>query len=110
VDWRLIILGILRRVFLAILFIIVAIYAFAAFGGALCALMDAVIYTKCLFSNWFDIDRAGIMFNILTSDFSNPRQVSGTSAFIIGLPTGIWGAWQALSKGVNPFKYMWERE
>jgi hypothetical protein len=111
VDWRLIILGILRRVFVAIAFLITMIYASAALFGAVTAIVESIMYTKCLFSTGFHFQHADIMFNILTKNFSrDPQTFFKAAALFVGLPIGIWGAWHALSKGVNPFKYMWERE
>jgi len=104
-------LEILRRVFLAILFLIAAIYASVATYGAVIAIAGAGIYTKCLFSTWFDFQHAGIMFDVLTRDFNKaPQDFYIMSSLFVGLPLGLWGGWHTITKGINPFKYMWQRD
>ena len=104
------ILEILKRLFLAIVFLIAAIYASAAFCGAVIAIGEAVIYTKCLLSAGFDFRHADIIFDILTRDFHKSHKLFIVAALFIGLPTGFWGGWHTITKGVNPFKYMWGRD
>lgn len=99
------ILEIFRRVFLAIAFLIAAIYASAALWGACIAVGEAVIYTKCLFSTGFDFQYADIIFDVLTRDFRrSPRDFFIIGTIFIGLPAGLWGGWHYHHKRCKSFQ------
>jgi len=97
------------RFVIIILFIISTTYAGAIIGAALVIAVNAIVYIYSIISSGFDLTLTGNNFAALTAHFGSMSDAAKIGALCPGLLLGLWGAWQAMVKGVNPFYYTWKR-